>query len=192
MAGMGSPERPGAESSAEQREAEQENQPVAEGEGERESIWTIPAKLKRWYFALFSIQVVIAAVWLVRTAIVDESRNGIPDIFTYLWLNMAPAAVSSATFALVIVDTAYGIMVLSTWLEDELKKRRQRQIQAAVETAVEKAVEKTRNEQREAVRQFRGKLRDWNQRREAAVAAGEEFHEPPPDIDDPDNEETQR
>ena len=196
MAGMGSPERPGAESSAEQREAEQENQPVAEGEGERESIWTIPAKLKRWYFALFSIQVVIAAVWLVRTAIVDESRNGIPDILTYLWLNMAPAAVSSATFALVIVDAVNGIMVLSTWLEDELKKRSERRLKAAVEAAVdaavETAVEKTRNEERQAARLFSKRLRDWNQRREAAVAAGEEFHEPPPDIDDPDNEETQR
>lgn len=75
----------------EQPEAEQEGQ--SKVEDERESIWTIPAKLKRWYFALFSIQVVVAAVWLIRTAIVNESRNGVPDILTHLWLNMAPAAV---------------------------------------------------------------------------------------------------
>ena len=71
-------------------------------------------------------------------------------------------------------------------MEDELKKRRQRQIKAAVE----KAVEKTRDEEREAVRQFRKQFRDWNRRREAAVAAGDEFNEPPPDIDDPDRQDT--
>lgn len=177
MARMGSPERPGPEGSAEQREAEQENQPVAAGEGERESIWTIPAKLKRWYFALFSIQVVIAAVWLVRTAIVDESRNGIPDIFTYLWLNMAPTAVSSATFALVIVDTVNGIMVLSTWLEDELKKRSERRLKAAEERALARGIKRGRAElQRE--------WESWNRRREAAAAKGEEFTEPPPSVEE--------
>ena len=158
----------------EQPEAEQEVQPKVEDE--RESIWTIPARLKRWYFALFSIQVVVAAVWLVRTAIVDGSRNGVPEILTYLWLNMAPAAVSSATFALVVVDTAKGIMVLSTWLEDELKKRRQRQIKSAVEKAVGKAVEEARTKERQ-------RWVDWNRRREAAAAASEDFNEPPPGID---------
>ena len=165
MARNPGPESLEDENQDEQPEAEQENQTRIEGENERESIWTIPAKLKRWYFALFSIQVVIAAVWLVTTAIVDESRNGVPDILTYLWLNMAPAAVSSATFALVLVDSANGIMVLSTWLEDELKKRRERQIQAAEDRG-------RAERQREWL--------EWNQRREAAATAGEEFNEPPP------------
>ena len=133
------PERPQGETRREPRE-------------ERESIWTIPAKLKRWYFALFSIQVVIAAAWLVAKAIVDDSRNGFPDILTYLWLNMAPAAVSSATFALVIVDTVNGVMVLSTWLEDELKKWQQRRLDAAVKAAVEAAVEATNKEAEAAVK----------------------------------------
>ena len=165
----------------EQPEVEQEGQPKVEDE--RESIWTIPAKLKRWYFALFSIQVVVAVAWLVRTAIVDENRNGVPDILTYLWLNMAPAAVSSATFALVVVDTAKGIMVLSTWLEDELKKRRQRQIKSAVEKAVAEAVAESRTAVAEARTKERQRWVDWNRRREAAAAAGEDFNEPPPGID---------
>jgi len=164
----------------EQPEVAQENQPRIEGEDDRESIWTIPAKLKRWYFALFSIQVVIAAIWLVRMGIVDEGRNGIPDILFYLWQYMAPAAVSSATFALVIVDTANGIMVLSTWLEDELKKRRERQLKAAVKAAVEEG----RAEERQRWEQ-------WNRRREAAAAAGEEFSEPPPSVDS-ENEDPQQ
>ena len=172
MAQNAGPDGP-EENQNEQREAGQENQPTAVGDDERESIWTIPAKLKRWYFALFSIQVVIATVWLVRTAIANESREGVADILFYVWQYMAPAAVSSATFALVIVDTVYGIMVLSTWLEDELKKRRARQIKAAVEIAEERGLARGRAElQRE--------WENWNRRREAAAATGEEFTELPP------------
>ncbi len=150
-------------------------------EEERESIWTIPAKLKRWYFAFFSIQIAIATAWLVRMAIVDESRNGVPDILFYLWQYMAPAAVSSATFALVIVDTANGIMVLSTWLEDELKKRRQRQIKSAADKA-----------RADGITEERQRWLDWNQRREAAVAAGEDFNELPPGVDQESEDRQQK
>ena len=84
-------------------------------------------------------------------------------------------------------------MVLSTWLEDELKKRRQRQIEAAVESAVEAAVEAAVEKTRaEATAEVHGKWNKWNRRREAAVAAGEDFDEPPPDIDVIENESTQR
>lgn len=170
MAQNDGPDRP--------EDTERKEQP----EEERESIWTIPAKLKRWYFALFSIQVVIATAWLVRTAILDESRNGVPDILTFLWLNMAPVAVSSATFALVIVDTANGIMVLSTWLEETLEKRRQQQIKAAEERGLARG--------RAELQKLQKDWQDWNRRREAAVAAGEEFNEPPPGLT-PDAENTQ-
>ncbi len=114
-------------------------------------------------------------------AIVDESRNGVPDILFYLWQYMAPAAVSSATFALVIVDTANGIMVLSTWLEDELKKRRQRQIKSAADKA-----------RADGITEERQRWLDWNQRREAAVAAGEDFNELPPGVDQESEDRQQK
>ena len=161
-------------------------------EEERESIWTIPAKYKGWYFGLFSLQVAIASAWLVKTAIVDDSVKGISETLLFIWQSLAPVAISSAALALVIIDAWKTTMVFGTWLEETLEKRRQRQIQAAVKKAVETAVEKTRDEEREAVRQFRQRLRDWNRRREAAVAAGENFEEPPPDIDEIENESTQR
>ena len=70
-------------------------------------------------------------------------------------------------------------MVFGTWLEETLEKRRQRQIRAAVD----KAVQKTRAEEREAAQQLQEKWEQWNQRREAAAAAGEEFNESPPGVD---------
>ena len=85
-------------------------------------------------------------------------------------------------------------MVLGTWLEDELKKRRQRQINAAeargraeAEARAEER-EKARAEEREKARAeaYRQRMEDfqqwqtWNRNREAAQAAGQEFNEPPP------------
>ena len=65
-------------------------------------------------------------------------------------------------------------MVFGTWLEDTLKKRWQRQISTAADNA--------RSEERR-------RWLKWNQRREAA---GEDFNEPPPGIDDIDIENSQR
>ena len=56
-------------------------------------------------------------------------------------------------------------MVLSTWLQETLEKRRQRQIAEAAA---------------EATAKVQKRWLDWNRRREAAAHAGEEFNEPPP------------
>ncbi len=163
-----------AEGLQETRQEERERSPSNRYENDRESIWTIPTKLKRWYFALFSVQVVAATGWIIWTGIDDETVRGPSEILLHLWQYLAPAAIASATFALVIVDTVNGIMVLSTWLEEVLEKRKQRQIRDAAVTA------------REDERQ---RWLGWNRRREEAAAAGKEFDEPPPsangEVDDP-------
>ena len=72
-------------------------------------------------------------------------------------------------------------MVLGTWLEDELKKRRQLQINAAVTKAVAEERDKALAELQ--------KWQTWNRNREAAQAAGQKFNEPPPSAPsaDPEN-----
>ena len=142
---------------------------------DRESIWTIPTKLKRWYFALFSIQVVLAAVVLVRAAIADENTQAFEEILTYIWQYMAPAAVASAAFSLVIIDGINGLMVLSTWLAETLEKRR-REEEKRQQRQLRTAADNARSEERQ-------RWLEWNRRREAAAAAGENFTEPPPAID---------
>ena len=107
-----------------------------------------------------------------------------------MWLNMAPAAVSSATFALVIVDTVNGIMVLSTWLAETLEKRRRKEEERRRKEVerIRKEVERIRLEGKvaaesarmEATLEVQNRWEEWNRRREAAAMAGEEFTEPPP------------
>ena len=88
----------------EQSEEEWENQPRGKGEDERESIWSIPAKYKGWYFSLFSIQFIIAAVWLIWVSVTDDTLPSISKKVLFIWQGMAPMAISSAAFSLVIVE----------------------------------------------------------------------------------------
>lgn len=155
-----------------------------EGEGkrnteeeERESIWSIPTKYKRWYFGFFSLQVIIATVWMIREAIGDQTLGSIPDKAAFVWQGLAPMAITSAAFSLIIIETWAASMVIASWLEETLEKRRQRQIKAAVEKA-EKAAEERGLARGRAESQK--EWQDWNSRREAAAVAGEEFTEPAP------------
>ena len=169
MAQSTGPDRPGGEGRREPREEERENQPAGKGEDERESIWSIPVKYKGWYFSLFSVQITIAAVWLIWASVADEALPGILKKVLFVWQGMAPMAISSAAFSLVIVEGWRMTMVIASWLEEALEKRRQRQIKAAEERGLARG----RTEEREM-------WENWNRRREAAAAAGEEFAEPPP------------
>lgn len=163
MAEKAGPQSPEGEERREPREEEWENQPKGKGEDERESIWSIPAKYKGWYFSLFSIQFIIAAVWLIWVSVTDDTLPSIPKKVLFIWQGMAPMAISSAAFSLVIVEAWRMTMVIASWLEETLEKRRQRQIKAAVDNERQRWLE-------------------WNRRREAAAAVGEDFNEPPPGV----------
>ena len=169
---------PPDDASPENRRGDDESPENRRGDDDRESIWSIPARLKRLYFSLFSAQIIVVLIRLVMDVLADESLDGAQAKILFVWQNMAPAAITSAAFALVLTDGWNLIMVLSTWLEDELKKRRQRQINAALR--------KGREEGRAEVWAEVGRQwQEWIDRREAAEAAGEEFTELPPNYRPP-------
>ena len=142
---------------------------------DRESIWSIPAKYKRWYFGLFTVQVIIAASWMIRTAIADDTLPTVAEKVLLVWQGMAPMAITSAAFSLVMIDSWGTTMVIASWLEETLEKRRQRQIKAAENAGVVRG-------RAEAAAEVQQKWEEWNERREDAAAAGEEFNEPPPRV----------
>ena len=177
MAEKAGPQSPEGEERREPREEERENQPKGKGEDERESIWSIPAKYKGWYFSLFSIQFIIAAVWLIWVSVTDDTLPSIPKKVLFIWQGMAPMAISSAAFSLVIVEAWRMTMVIASWLEETLEKRRQRQIRAAEDRGFARGRAELQKD-----------WQDWNRRREAAEAADEEFTEPPPGAEAPESE----
>ena len=64
-------------------------------------------------------------------------------------------------------------MIVGTYLEDMLNRRRARQLAEAEERA-----------RAEIRAEIRAKMREWNARRLEAEAKGEPFDEPPPGLDD--------
>ena len=158
----------------------EENQPPETSDrGARESIWSILSKYKGWYFGLFSGQMVIAVIWLAQRAIADESLPGVTDKILSVWQNLAPVAISSAAIALALTDIWGTVMVFASWLEETLEKRKQRQIKAAEDRGLARGRAELQREWLE-----------WNQRREAAAAVGEEFTEPPPGTSQPESSST--
>lgn len=180
MAEKAGPQGPEGEERREPREEERENQPKGKGEDERESIWSIPARYKGWYFSLFSFQFIIAAVWLIWDSVTGDALPSTPKKVLFVWQGMAPMAITSAASSLVIVEAWRMTMVIASWLEETLEKRRQRQIKAAEERGFARGRAELQKD-----------WQDWNRRREAAAAVGEDFNEPPPGVDQ-ETEDTQQ
>ena len=145
----------------------------------------MPSGLKRWYFGLFILQVVIAAALLTRQAIADPEINGADGIALYLWGYGATAAGTAAAVAISLIESWRGVMVIAEGLKEFFdRKFAEMDKKAAQREREQRAAEiKAARTDGEAARQQRWE--EWNARREAAAVAGEEFTEPPPELESP-------
>ena len=101
----------------------------------------------------------------------DGDASGWVDQVIWVWGAMAPLAAVAVPGAVVLTEIARWIMVLAAWLENRLERSRE-EYRAKISEAV-------RAETRaETDREWEG----WVERREAAVARGEPFSEPPPSV----------
>ena len=114
---------------------------------------------------------------MIREVINKQSLPSVPEKIAFLWQGIAPMAVTAAAFSLVIIEAWAAIMVIASWLEEVLERRRERDR------------ERHRKELEAAVDNERRQWMEWNRRREAAAVAGEDFNEPPPGASE-DSEET--
>ena len=71
-------------------------------------------------------------------------------------------------------------MIVGTYLEEMLKRRRARQLAEAEERGFKRGLELAAIKARA---ELSAQLREWNERRLAAKANGEPFDEPPPGLD---------
>jgi len=78
---------------------------------------------------------------------------------------------ASATASILAVETGKNIMIVGTYLEEMLKKRRARQL---AEVRAE-GVTRGRSD-------LAAEIREWNSRRLTAQSKGEPFDEPPPGL----------
>ena len=125
---------------------------------DRESIWSIPQHLRRWYVALFSGQFLLLLILVVL-----EQFMAIPwaTAILNLYRGMGPIILPMVGSTYVALE---GIM-LAEWLRERDRRK------------VEEILEKGREEgMQEKDRQWL----EWYERLQAAQRDGRPFNEPPP------------
>ena len=152
----------------------------------RESIWSVARESAKVYFAVFTaLNIMNAArvIWFETTQAQHADWSPMVDAIQD---GMGRGALGNASAAIAITDTWRVTMVLAGMLEEWVNRRRERRMAEAVAEGEAKG---------EAIGEARGRSegrvetdalwRAWNGRRLDALAKGEPFDEPPPDIAEP-------
>ena len=173
-----------------------ENRPL------RESIWTIAGESAKVYFAVFTtlnIMNTVRVIWFQTTQVPYAGWSPTTDAILD---GIGRGALGTAGASIAITDTGRMIMVLAGILEDWVNRRRERRMAEAVaeseakgraegmaegiaEGRVEGIAEGEARGRVEGVTETDALWRAWNGRRLDALANGEPFDEPPPDIAEP-------
>ena len=129
-------------------------------EEQRVSIWSVPKDWQIWYLALFNIQILclLGVVCWHEVATAPDGEGPI-DILIAVGTSMAGLIILVAAESIFLTDVT---KMLFTMISEKYLKRRREQGHA------------------EGLAEERQRWVEWNERRMAAEAAGEEFTEPPP------------
>ena len=160
-------------------EIEEEEQLAAE---ERESIWSVPRRLRRWYAAIFVVQYLIFLGLTIYDVVVNQPAAGLVATILAVQRGMTANILNIAASAYATLEVYMLADWLREWDRNRLRKSRQqarearrqaqteRQQAAARAAADEKALQEARAEANH----------QWQARQQAALQAGLPFDEPPP------------
>ena len=157
-----------------------ENRPL------RESIWSVAGGWTNVYFAIFTtlnVMNIARVVWFQAT---QAPYAGWSPMVDAILDDIGRGALGIVCVSLAITDIGRFTMVLAGMFEAWVNRRRERQMAEAVaegraEGRVDGVVEGVAKGRVETDALWRA----WNGRRLDAVAKGEPFDEPPPDIAEP-------
>ncbi len=134
----------------------------------RVTIWSVPEDWQKWYLALFNLQILcllgLVSWHEVATA---AATDGPIDVLIAVGSSMAGLVVVVAAESIFLTDVT---KMLFTMISEKYLNRREER--GRTEGRTEGRVEGRTEERR--------KWEEWNERRLAAEAAGEEFTEPAP------------
>ncbi len=156
-------------------------------ESDRQSIWSVATGWLPAYFALFNALGLLGTVFAIVRNILWVAHPSVHDMIWAIIVDMVVVGAASATVSILTVETGKNAMIVGTYLEDMIKKRRARQMAEAVERGRAEGVAKGRSEGRAEGRaeersEISARIREWNDRRLAAETKGEPFDEPPPGL----------
>ena len=139
----------------------------------RESIWTVAAGWAGLYFAVFSTLNIMNAARVIWFETTQSSHAGWSPLIDAALDGIGRGVPGNVGLAIAIADIGRVTMVLGGLLEQWINNRRERQMAEAMAATA-----------RETATEVDGLWRAWNERRLDALAKGEPFDEPPPDVSD--------
>ena len=152
---------------------------------ERQSIWSVASGWLPAYFALFNALGLLGVGFVIIRNVFWVSHPTVHDMIWAIIMGIVVVGAASATASILAVETGKNIMIVGTYLEEMLKKRRARQMAEVRAEGVDEGraegVEKGRVEGRS---DLAAEIREWNARRLAAQSKGEPFDEPPPGLEE--------
>ncbi len=148
----------------------------------RESVWSVAGGWTNVYFAIFTtlnILNIARAIWFQTTQVPYAGWSPMADAVLE---DIGGDALGIVCVSLAITDTGRLTMVLAGMFEAWVNRRRERQL---AETLAEGLAKGRVEGVAEGRVETDALWRAWNGRRLDAVAKGEPFDEPPPDIAEP-------
>ena len=149
-------------------------------EPERQSIWSVASGWLPAYFALFNALGLLGVGFVIIRNVLWVSHPTVHDMIWAIITGIVVVGAASATASILAVETGKNVMIVGTYLEEMLKKRRARQLAEVRAEGVDEGraegVTKGRSD-------LAAEIREWNRRRLAAQSKGEPFDEPPPGLD---------
>ena len=160
----------------------------------RESIWSVARESAKVYFAVFTALNIMNTARVVWFETTQAQHAGWSPMTDAVLDGIGRGALGVAGASIAITDTWRITMVLAGMLEEWVNRRRERRMAEAVAEGEAKG-----RAEGEAKGEARGRVagiaegrvetdalwRAWNGRRLDALAKGEPFNEPPPDIAEP-------
>ena len=158
-------------------------------EPDRQSIWSVASGWLPAYFALFNALGLLGVGFVVVRNVLWVSHPTVHDMIWAIITGIVVVGAASATASILAVETGKNVMIVGTYLEEMLKKRRARQLaEVRAEGVNEGRAEGVEKGRAEGVTKGRSDLaveiREWNARRLAAQSKGEPFDEPPPGLEE--------
>ena len=168
----------------------------------RVSIWSIPESRRTLYFGLFAILTLVGVGWVCWYEIFYRTEDDWPQTINSILYGIPIAGAASAVTTISTIETWRFIVVVGDWLAmkiQESRRRREEETEARIAQAeaqreqaeAQRERAETERERAETEREraeTRMKIvQEWNRRREAAMAAGEQFTEPFPLFPDADS-----
>ena len=144
--------------------------------GSRLPIWSVRSETRTAYFVIFSL-LFCTGVGLVAAFGETRPDQSIMQIVVARWAQAGAVALAAAAAAMVISETGGPTMVLLDRALDARDRNRERLRKEGREQGLEQGREQGLEQ---GIEQERAEWRAWFERREAALARGESFAEPPP------------